>query len=424
MDLADALRKWNPWWGNGRVEVGVERASKSELIKSMDTRHIKDIIGVRRSGKTTLMYQIIDHILGRKTEPTKIILVRFDDVTISTAGFDEIEKAIYQINTNPEYLFLDEVQERRGWEKWVKNLYDLNKFKQIFVTGSSASLLSRELGTLLTGRHISFQLFPFSFKEYLKANNWTNFSANFLKAEKLRLLHYLNLYIKNGGFPETLNKDETTAKTILSGIYNDIVSRDIMSRHPVELPKLNELVYYLITNAAREYSYRSVSRAVGINIETAQNYMKFAQDAFLIFSLDLFSFKLKIQFRQNKKIYCIDAGLGNAVAFKFLEEQGRIYENVVYLELKRRGKEVYYWKSVAGETDFVVKEGLKIIEAIQVCLDPSNEKTKKREIKGLVSACKEFKLKEGKVITEDFSGEENANGIKVRYIPLWLWLLE
>ena len=427
-EVAQALRKWNPWWGEGKVPKslsGIERDAKEEVIKTMTAKHVKDIIGVRRAGKTTLMYQIIDYLIGKKTEPTKILFIKFDDVSIGTADFGDIEKAIYQINPEPEYLFLDEVQEKKGWEKWVKNIYDIGKFKQIFITGSSASLLSRELGTLLTGRHISFRLMPFSFKEYIKALGWTNFSENYLKAERLRLLHYLSSYLKNGGFPETLDKNEAVKKTILSGIFNDIIARDIVSRHAVETSKLNDIVLYLITNSGKEYSYRSVSRAVGINIETAERYMEFAKDAFLIFSLSSFSFKLKAQFKQNKKIYCIDTGMGNAIAFKFSEDSGRVYENSVFLELKRRGKEVYYWKSKEGlEVDFLVKEGLKIKEAVQVCKELTDEKTKKREIKSLLAACKEFKLKSGIVITEDREREEKIENKKIRFVPLWKWLLD
>lgn len=426
-EVAEALRKWNPWWGLGKVPgnlVGIERDAKGKIIKTIPARHIKDIIGVRRAGKTTLMYQIIDYLLGKKIEPTKIIFVKFDDVSIGTADFSEIERAVHQINPEPEYLFLDEVQEKKGWEKWVKNIYDIGELKQIFITGSSASLLSRELGTLLTGRHLSFPLMPFSFREYLKAMGWENFNENYLKAEKLKLLHYLNSYLKSGGFPETFNKDETVKKTILSGIYNDIIARDIVSRHAVETSKMNDLALFMITNSGKEYSYRSVSRAIGINVETAERYLEFAKESFLLFSLGSFSFKLKAQFKQNKKIYCIDTGLGNSVAFKFSEDAGRAYENSVFLELKRRGKEIFYWKSKDGrEVDFLVKEGLKIKKVMQVCKDLSDEKTKKREVKNLLAACKELKLKSGIIITEDKEREEKIENKKVIYIPLWKWLL-
>lgn len=183
------------------------------------------------------------------------------------------------------------------------------------------------------------------------------------------------------------------------------------------------LAKYLFTNITKEYSYNNLAKNVGINIETVERYLMYLKESFLLFNLDIFSYKLKVQYKQNKKIYVIDTGLRNSISFRFSEDIGRLYENAVFIELKRRNKDVYYWKG-KGEADFLIEEGLKVKEIIQVCKNVSDEKTKLREIRSLSEAAKVFKIKEGKVITEDYYGEEKINSIKIKFIPLWLWLLE
>jgi len=414
----------NPWWANKlfQKEGLIERAIQKPVLESLKLRQIKDIIGVRRSGKTTLLQLIIWDLIRQGVKPSKIFFLSFDEINLGTAGFEDIEKAIAQIEIEPEYLFLDEVQEKKHWEKWVKQIYDSKRFRQIFVSGSNAGLLSKDVGKLLSGRHITTVIFPFSFREFLVANGWTNFSRNYLLSEKNKLLHYLNLYLKQGGFPETIGKDEMSINRILSNAYNDIISRDISARYDIERAKIDLLSKYLFTNIAKEYSYNNLAINIGINIETAERYLGYLKDSFLMLSLSMFSYKLKVQYKQNKKIYAIDTGLRNSISFRYSEDMGKLYENVVCIELMRRNKDVYYWKG-DGEVDFVLKEGLKIAELIQVCYDISNKKAKLREIKGLSKAANEFKAKKGKIITEDYHGKERIGNLEVEFVPLWLWLL-
>lgn len=423
-NIVNALRVLNPWWANKsfRREGIIERSVQKNILKSLKLRHIKDILGVRRCGKTTLLHLTIEHLLKQNISPSKIFFLSFDEINLSTASFDEIEKAIAQIEIAPEYLFLDEVQEKKQWERWVKQLYDLRKFRQIFVSGSNASLLSKDVGKLLSGRHITTALFPFSFREFLIANGWKDFSRDYLFLEKNKILHYLNLYLKWGGFPETLNADEIFKSIILSNTYNDIISRDIATRYSIEREKIDRLSKYLFTNIAKEYSYNNLAKNVGINIETVERYLEYLKESFLLFSIDFFSFKLKVQHKQNKKIYAIDTGLRNSISFRFSEDIGKLYENAVFIEMKRRNMNIYYWKG-KGEVDFLVKEGFKIKELIQVCKEVS-DKSKTREITAISEAAKEFKLKKGKIITEDYYGKEKMYNIEIEFIPLWFWLLQ
>jgi len=423
--IINALRSLNPWWAGKSIEKKnlVERSVQKDILEFLKLRQIKDILGVRRSGKTTLLYLIIDELIKKGVEPIKIFFLSFDEISLSTAHFDEIDKAISQISINPAYLFLDEAQEKKDWERWVKQLYDTKRFKHIFVSGSNASLLSKDVGKLLTGRHITTTVFPFSFKEFLIAHGWQNFNRNYLLSEKNKILHYLYIYLKQGGFPETVGKSDNEADRILSNTYNDIISRDIATRYSIEREKIDLLSGYLFTNITKEYSYNNLAKNVGINIETVEKYLGYLKESFLLFSLNIFSYKLKVQYKQNKKIYAIDTGLRNSISFRFSEDIGKLFENIVFIELKRRNRNVYYWKG-KGEVDFLIREGLKVKEVINVCKDISDIKTKMREIKSLEAAAKYFKVKDAKIITEDYSGKEKHKSVRITFVPLWQWLLD
>ncbi len=286
-EIITSLRTWNSWWAEGKVRPelkGVERQLKQKLVKSLKLRHVKDIIGPRRCGKTTIFYQMIDELISNGVNPAKIFFINFDDIGLKSADFESLQKAVYSINPYAEYLFLDEVQEKKDWEKWVRRLYDLRKAKQIFVTGSSATLLSKDMGRVLTGRHITFLALPFSFREYLVFLGWTNFGENYLLNEREKLLHYQNKYLLGGGFPEAFEKDASGAKSILTNVFGDIIARDISMRHEINAEKMRLVAYYLLSNYTKEFSLRKIADSTGLNIETVEKYIGFLKDAFLIFS--------------------------------------------------------------------------------------------------------------------------------------------
>ncbi len=425
--LEDGIRRWNPWWadsGSAAALSGVDREITSRIMAATGMPHVKDVIGVRRSGKTTAMYQVVRLLITGKAEPKDVVFLNFDDPEISASPFEDIQKALARINPEIKFLFVDEVQQKQGWEAWVRVIYDKKAFSQIFVTGSSASLLSRDLGRILTGRHLTFVVFPFSFREVLRFSGWSRFDADFLLYNKNRILHHFSEYVRNGGCPEALGRTDAERKIILTNAYVDILARDICARYGVSLGGVEKVSYHLLSNVAKEFSYRSVSRATGLNFATVEKYVDFLRESFLLLTLDFFSYKTKVRFRQNRKAYCIDTGLRNAVSFAFSEDIGRLAENAVLVELKRRGKEVYYWKDKSGrEIDFLVREDLKVKELVQVCWDVGKSSTKKREVEGLLAGCSEFKLTAGIVLTEDAEGEEKIGGITVKYVPLWKWLL-
>lgn len=425
--IEDAIRKWNPWWATPdalQSLTGIRRDITPKISKMGGLRHIKDLIGVRRCGKTTVMYQIIKLLVEDGASAKNIALLNFDDPEISSLPLNEVLDAVEKMNPGTEYLFLDEIQQKDGWEKWVRVLYDTNRLKRIFVTGSSAALLSEDIGRVLTGRHLTFTVFPFSFKEYLLFLGWDNFDRDFLEYNKNRLSHHLDIYIACGGFPEALGKNEFEAKAILTHVYNDILSRDIVSRHGASFEIARKISHFLLSNAAKEFSYRKIAGALNISVETAEKYVGYLVESFMLVTLDCFSFKILAQFKQNKKAYCVDTGLKNAVSFRISEDKGRLYENAVLMELKRRGKEVYYWKDEKKrEIDFLIKDSEKIAQLIQVCGNLGDTKTKEREIKSLAEGMSQFKLKSGTIITENYDGEETVDDKKIAYIPLWRWML-
>jgi len=426
--LEESIRKWNPWWTDSASITqlsGVQRELTQDIEKTLDINHIKDIIGVRRSGKTTILYQLIRFLVSTTISPKNIAFLNFDDTEINAASFDEIITTIEKINPEINYLFLDEIQQKDNWERWIRTLYDQNRFTQIFVSGSSASLLSKDIGRVLTGRHVTFHVFPFSFKEYLTFIGWNDFSKDTLLYNKNKILHHLDSYITIGGFPETIGKNDYERKIILTNIYNDILARDISARYNVSYEITRKISYHLFSNTSKEFSYRSIANAVDVRVETAENHLHYLEESFLLLTLPVFSYKTKMQFKQNKKSYCIDTGLRNAVSFTISQDKGRLAENIVFLELLRRKKDVYFWKDKKQhEVDFLIKEGLQPTQLLQVCWKINNEKTKQREVNGLLLAMETFNLKTGLILTEDYEDTETIDTKKILYIPLWKWLLQ
>ncbi|MBI2044550.1 ATP-binding protein [Candidatus Pacearchaeota archaeon] len=396
-----------------------------------ETELINDITGIRRSGKTSLMFLKMSDLIKRVGK-NSTIYINFENkklVPLKQTYFDDImefieEKKLFE-KYKKVYLFLDEVQRIENWERFVRSIYDDYKEKlKIFVSGSSAHLLSRDYGKLLTGRHLTTTVFPLSFKEFLNFKNYKN-------NDKIKLKIFLKEYLKYGGFPEVVlsnNKEE-----IIGQLFNDILSKDVLSRAEIRKEQvLEEFVYYLSSNISNKLSFNKMSnyfksRGVKISVQTLENYFYFLKEAFLFFDNLIFSYKVKDQLQYNRKIYCIDNGVASLMGFKFSEDLGKLYENAVAVELLRRANlttKVFYWHDQQqNEVDFVVKDKLKIEQLIQVCYDIDNPDTKKREIKALLKASEELKCKNLLVITKDEEREEKVESKKIRYMPLWKWLL-
>jgi predicted AAA+ superfamily ATPase len=331
------------------------------------------------------------------------------------------------------YLFLDEVQRIGGWEKYIRSIYDEFKGKiEIFVSGSNASLLSRDYGNLLTGRHITTTLLPLSFKEFLGFKKQKT-SRPLTEKDRATTKKLLEEYLEYGGFPEvvlTENKEQ-----MLSQLFSDILTRDITARTVRKENILEEFAYYLAGNITTPLSFNRMAkyfnaRGIKVSVQTLENYFWLIKNSFLFFDSLAFSHKIRDQLKNPKKIYCVDNGIANVIGFKSSGNYGRIYENTVFLKLKKDSADnplarIYYWKSQQKEeVDFVVKEGENVRHLVQVCYDLENPETKKRELKALLKASKELKCKNLLIITKDCEAEEKTNGRTIRYTPLWKWLLD
>jgi len=404
--------------------TGIRRDITEDIIKSLETPHIKDIIGVRRCGKTTIFYQVADHLISQGVGAQDIMFLNFDDPSINAAAFEELQKEIFKINPDISHIFLDEIQQKTGWERWVRTLYDTKKFQRIFISGSSASLLSQDMGRVLTGRHITFGAMPFSFREYLRKRGWENFAHEYLAYNRDKLLHYLGAYMEAGGFPETVGLDDFGRKLVLTSLYNDILARDISSRYGASFEITDRICRFMLTNQGALYSSNSAAQATGTAVETAEKYIGYLKESLLIYELPIFSFKLKMQFKQNKKTYPADTGVRNAVCLRFSQDTGKLAETMIFLEIKRRNAEVYYWKSNDGyEVDFLVRSEQKITELIQVSWNVSDEATQRREERALWCAMEELEVDSGIILTEDYERSLEKNGKIIRYMPMWKWLL-
>lgn len=320
---------------------------------------------------------------------------------------------------NEVFLFFDEIQEVNHWEKWVLKMLELKR-ANIIISGSNAKLLSRELSTLLTGRHLDLTVMPLSFAEFLKFKEAEN-SDVFTTKELFKD------YIKFGGFPEVvLNKNK---HEILLSYLADILEKDIIRRHNIrKREQIKSLLRFYLTNFSAMVTNRAVSKFLEINKDTVDKFSRYLEDAFLFSFVKRFSFKVKEIEKSARKVYSIDTGLSNAMDISLSENIGRHLENIVYLELLRQKIsspeiEIYYFKETnTGEVDFVVKSGKGIKSLIQVCWDISDFRTRKREIKALLKASETLKCDNLLIITEDREEEERINGKTIKILPILKFL--
>ena len=418
----EILVEWNPWWTDDFEIDYVDRDIQKRLDQWLDRKEIVPITGCRRAGKTTLMYMTINHLL-EQVDKENILFVKCDDERVEDEDLIESAREKHKEMFDPEgrtYLFLDEIQEQEDWDRTIKRIYDLQEKIKIFLSGSR--LLKSELNTALAGRFIYFDVYPFSFSEFLKAKDIEWESRAELLSKSTKIKHHLREYLQWGGFPEIVLEDDEEKKKELLRFYSDsILYRDVIKRSGINKPeKVEKLKSYLLSNFTNLLNYSKIADHLGVSSDTISSYIHNMEESYFFFPLPIFSYSIKKQQFNPKKIYCIDSGIRNSVGFKFSEDLGRLYENTVFLELKRDHEEIYYWRDQGTEVDFLVKEGESVEELIQVCYDVSS--AGEREEESLLHGMKEFDLKKGLVITGDTRREAEIKDRTIKYIPLWEWL--
>lgn len=378
--------------------LGIQRYDL-ETIKLYDS-FVLVISGVRRCGKSTLLKQVI------KSKFKHSLFLNFEDPRLSGFELSDFAKIDELVNDQPpEVMAFDEIQNVPDWEKYIRTKQD--EGQQVIVTGSNASLLSKEFGTRLTGRYISRELFPFSFPEYLQ---FTEKEAN---------VESLNGYLDDGGFPEYL---KTRDEEVLFHLMDDIIYRDVAVRYGLRQHQtLRQLAIYLISNSGKYYSQNNLKNLFGIgSVRSVSDYVAWLEDSYLIFSMPKFSFSLKKQIYNPKKVYCVDTALAGVNSLSMSKDYGRKLENLIYLHLRKARQTIYYY-SEKNECDFIVVQKGQPIEAIQVCYQLTTDNLK-RELKGLEEAMAELNLENGLIITHNQEDVFEVNGKVVKAIPAWKYL--
>lgn len=385
-------------------DSGIEREKLKEILPVPGIATV--ISGIRRAGKSTLLKQLI-------STGEHFNYLNFEDVRIfgfSLKDFKRLEEVFLSEGSNQIYFF-DEIQNAEDWERYIRTLLD--RKLTVVITGSNASLLSRELGSKLTGRHLRYELFPFSYNEFL---SFKKAGQSLQSAES-----GFEEYFYKGGMPEYLKLDN---EMILQELFNDIIARDITVRYNLRNPKLvKELALYLLSNVGKEFSFQKLRKMYDLgSVNTVISLIGYYEDSYLLFTVPQFDFSFRKRLVNAKKVYAIDTGFIRANSVSFSQDKGRMLENVVFIHLKRLGREVFYFKK-NNECDFISRNTDKKLELYQVCFE-LNEDNKDREINGLLAAMEYTKLKTGTILTLNQSDELEFGNNKITVMPVWQWLVQ
>lgn len=363
---------------NQQLQYSEDKSVKREFLSqvAIQSTHIIVLSGVRRCGKSTLMRQII------KTYYQNIAFFNFEDARIYGFSVEDFSKLDEVMGNDREAYFFDEIQNIKGWEVFVRQLHD--RGKKVFITGSNANLLSKELGTRLTGRHLSNEIFPFSYQEFLLYFNTTDTDEQFLN------------YIQKGGFPEYLRNQQTE---ILQTLLKDVLYKDIAIRYGIKNTDiLFHITLFLISNIGKEVSINGIKNAFNVgSTSSVSDYLHWLTETYLLFFLPKFSWSAKSIIRNPKKVYTIDSGFANNNSLSFTSDYGRLLENYVYLQLRKKNFNIYYFKE-KKECDFIVFEHSECKYLIQVCANLHAD-NRQREMDGLLEAMIFFGVKIGYILT-------------------------
>jgi len=427
--LFEILLDWNYW--NREFPKTIQRKiyeNKIERLSQID--EVVVIKGVRRCGKSTLLINEMKRLVKSGVPKEQLLFVNFEDVRlIGHLGVELLGliRDTYMEFVNPQgkpYIFLDEVQNIEYWEKWVNTEYELKK-SHIYVTGSNSSMLSSEIDTALSGRYVSVDVYPLSFKEFLlfKGIEITN------KMELIGQKHLLNrefrAFMSEGGFPKSIEykDDKMKQKELLEGYFNSILLKDIVARFKLKNFKtLEDLSAFILSNTATYHTINKLKNSFAISYDMTRDYMEYLEKAYMILAINKFDYSLKKQQANARKYYSIDLGLSNLLRVPNVKTKGHDLESVVLLELLRRGYKVYYYKTKGDlECDFVVEKDREIVELIQVTVSLNNDKTQKRELAPFSKVLDELNLKDVKmtVLCED-SSEMLASGVEIVNVLEWL----
>lgn len=413
-------------------KFGIPDLKEREIKLPVNLNRAVTVVGLRRTGKTYLLYQTMKELLDQGMNLKNIFYINFEDERLEGMGSKDLSKIVELYRKyNPEgkrmYLFFDEVQNVDGWEKFVRRLLERRDVR-IFITGSSSKLLSKEIATTLRGRSLSFHLLPLSFQEFLNFKD-IRFEEPFIEDERGIIKREIEEYVKYGGFPEVVKYEDMIKIRTLQEYLDLIIYKDLVERYGIKkIDVMKSLIRIVVKNFANRVSVKKLQNILlssGRELSKSKmyEYFSYLEDIGFVIPVRKFSYSEIEAMRSMPKLYIVDNGFPTIYGMKDI---GRRIENIVALELIRRkyyydpSLEIHYYIGKnKKEVDFVVSEGFKVKELIQVCYDPSDVYTRKREEKALIEASKELKCRNLKVITWDYEDEEE----KIKFIPLWKWLL-
>jgi len=397
----------------------LEYVNRTKAVKGpelMSSPLIKVVLGPRRAGKSVFSLMLL------KDKP--FLYFNFDDPALVGEKLDlyELVDELHKFYGDTKFVLFDEIQNLKGWELFANRLH--RQGYNLVLTGSNANLLSMELATHLTGRHLPIEILPFDFQEFLKAKNFSELD------QKPELLKLLEQYMTFGGFPEVVTKNQHP-RGYLDVLFDSLLFKDVVKRHKVRFSEqIDQLGSYLINNVSNQYSFRKIANILKFKSDvTLERYLKYLEEAYIIFSLSGFSAKAGERLRSPKKIYTVDNGFVASKAVQHSSDNGKLMENLVFTEFVKRGfepnRELFYYKTRNGrEVDFAIMNGHEISKLIQVCYDVRSFDAEQREVKSLIEASDELKVDNLTVLTWDDEREVEKNGKIVKFKPLWKWLLE
>ncbi len=399
-------------------EPGIQRSALDTVEKAAALPHAVIISGMRRVGKSTLLVQIaqnigIDNFYYLNFEDDRFINFRAEDM-------NDLYQLLVEFFGVRKIFIFDEIQSVDGWEHFVRRFMDSGH--KFYISGSNASLLSKELGTLLTGRYVPIELFPFSFQEYLQFRNQTIPDLQRMKtSDQAKLKHELGDYLMQGGIPDALKYPEIPLTRTL---YDDILYRDIAARLRFDsIESLKQLAFFLISNPGGVISYNKLKERLKLgSVNTISSYIEQMENSWLFLAINRYVFSVKRQQVLPKKIYSIDTGMANNVGFHFSPNTGKLLENLVFLTLRRKTSEIYYYVTSGGfEVDFFLPEkGL----LLQVTQNLDRNETREREFRALTSAAKEVNVQEAIILTNYNEGGTVINQLPIQIRSISEWLLE
>ena len=340
-----AIERQNPWWFGKEFDTGIDRLPwYPQITKYLKAREVLLLVGARRTGKSTLVYQVIMNLLNNKAPPDAILFINLDEPLFQSKSKDPMYLTeiieYYLAQQKPSgtfYLFIDEIQNYDYWVQSIKTLYDTRENIKIVLTGSTSTLLQKEISARLSGRYFHTIVYPLSFKEYQSFNRVH-------KLTSIEKHQHFNNYLEYGAFPRVvLEEDKNLKQELLKNYFQTIYLKDIIYPNNLRNNKdVFDLLYFIISNIGKNFSYSNIAKSLGIAVETVKEYIGCSENSYLIYTLTKYDRSVKKQIANPKKIYCLDTGLVNSISFKFSENKGRLIENLVYMALRKQNKEIYY----------------------------------------------------------------------------------